>query len=97
MNHPHFDRGVLCLSFGGNLALIQLSSYENQVKIRRSKLAMHSSRIVYIAITHVCRTRTLKLELHRYRFLPIIRFPIFKCRYRFDIPIFASQCVPWFL
>ena len=34
MNYPQFDSGVLCLSFGASLALIQ---YENQAKIRRSK------------------------------------------------------------
>ena len=52
-NRPQFDRGVLCLSFGTSLALIQLSKHENQAKIQRSKSAAHSSRIVYIAITHM--------------------------------------------
>ena len=53
LNCPQFDRGVLCLSFGTSLAQIQLSKYENQAKIRRSKLTVCSSRIVYIAITHM--------------------------------------------
>ena len=50
-NRPQFDRGALCLSFG--LVLIQLSKHENQAKMRRSKSAARSSRIVYIAITHM--------------------------------------------
>ena len=29
-----------------------------------------------------------QLKLHRYGFGPIIRFPIFQCRYRSDIPVF---------
>ena len=53
MNCPQFDRGVLCLLFGTSLALIQLSKYENQAKIQRSKSSVCSSRIVYIAITHM--------------------------------------------
>ena len=53
MNQSQFDRGVLCLSFGTSVALIQLSKYENQANIRRSKSAACSSCIVYIAITHM--------------------------------------------
>ena len=46
MNRPQFDRGVLCLSFGNSLALIQLSKHENQAKIRRSKSPLPPSRIL---------------------------------------------------
>ena len=53
MNRPQFDRGVLRLSFGSSLALIQLSKYENQAKTRRSKSVARSNHIVYIAITHM--------------------------------------------
>ena len=38
MNGPQFDRGVLCLSFGTSLALIQMSKYENQAKIQAAAL-----------------------------------------------------------
>ena len=38
MNRPQFDRGVLCLSFGASLTLIQLSKYENQGKIQAAAL-----------------------------------------------------------
>ena len=64
MNRPQFDRGVLCLSFGTSLALIQLSKYKNQAKMQRSKSAARSSRIVYIAITHMRISMVYDIEIY---------------------------------